>query len=74
MLGNVVCREHNGTEYPTTGHPGGGESRQDSGWGFQWRKSSTRCGLRVPAAGPQHAGKWKCHLANTEEVEVEKIR
>ena len=38
---------HNGSEYPTTSHKGGGEVREETIWGFQWRKSSTRCGLHI---------------------------
>ena len=48
--------------------------RQPTLWGFEWRKSSTRCGLHLAEAGPQWAGAWKCHLANTDSADVDKIR
>ena len=65
---------HNKTEYPTTSHKGGGEVREDTVWGFQWRKSSTRCGLHVSMAEVGMEGSWKCHLADTDSQEVDKIR
>ena len=65
---------HNGSEYPTTSHKGGGEAREPTVWGFQWRKSSTRCGLHFAQAEPEVGGRWKCHLANTDSRELEKIR
>ena len=65
---------HQYLEYPTTAHQGGGEVREATLWGFQWRKSSTRCGLHVPAAKVQLEGSWKCHLADTDAPEVENIR
>ena len=65
---------HNNTEYPTTSHKGGGEVREETVWGFQWRKSSTRCGLHVSMAEVEMEGGWKCHLADTDSTEVEKIR
>ena len=64
---------HNSTEYPTTSHKGGGEVREETVWGFQWRKSSTRCGLHVSRAEVGMGGGWKCHLADTDSQEVEKI-
>ena len=48
--------------------------RQPTLWGFEWRKSSTRCGLHIPRVSGQWAGQWKCHLANTDSVELDKIR
>ena len=65
---------HNTSEYPTTSHKGGGEGREETVWGFQWRKSSTRCGLHVARAGVGEGGSWKCHLADTDSLEVDKIR
>ena len=65
---------HNGSEYPTTSHKGGGEAREPTVWGFQWRKSSTRCGLHFSQVGLEAGGRWKCHLANTDSRELEKIR
>ena len=65
---------HNGSEYPTTSHKGGGERREATVWGFEWRKSSTRCGLHMPEVTEAAGGEWKCHLANTDSRELEKIR
>ena len=48
--------------------------RQPTLWGFEWRKSSTRCGLHIPRVSGQWAGQWKCHLANTDSIELDKIR
>jgi len=61
-------------EFPTTAHQGGGEVREATVWGFQWRKSSTRCGLHVAEAKASVAGRWKCHLAHTDAEEVSQIR
>ena len=49
-------------------------NRQPTLWGFEWRKSSTRCGLHIPRISGQWAGQWKCHLANTDSTDVDKIR
>lgn len=49
-------------------------SRQATMWGFEWRKSSTRCGLHVPNVTVAMSGQWKCHMANTDSQELEKIR
>ena len=65
---------HNGSEYPTTSHQGGGEAREETLWGFQWRKSSTRCGLHFSEVEVGRGGRWKCHLANTDSRELENIR
>ena len=43
-------------------------------WGFEWRKSSTRCGLHFSKVTEEAGGDWKCHLANTDSRELEKIR
>jgi len=61
-------------EFPTTAHQGGGEVREATVWGFQWRKSSTRCGLHVAEAKANVGGRWKCHLAHTDAAEVSQIR
>ena len=36
--------------------------------------SNIRCGLHVSQVSPQWSGKYKCHLANTDSTELEKIR
>ena len=65
---------HNTSEYPTTSHKGGGEGREETVWGWQWRKTSTRCGPHVARAGVGEGGRWKCHLADTDSMEVDKMR
>ena len=41
---------------------------------FEWIKSSTKCGLKIASVEDEHAGQWKCHLADTDEEEVTDIR
>ena len=65
---------HNSSEFPTTSHKGGGEVREETVWGFQWRKSSTRCGLHVSSVDVDMGGRWKCHLADTDSKDLETIR
>merc|ERR1719320_1983041 len=33
---------------------------------FDWVKTSTRCGVKIPSLEAEHAGTWKCHLADTD--------
>ena len=65
---------HNNVEYLTTSYKDEGETMETTVWGFQWRKSSTRCGLHVSRAKVLMEGTWKCHLADTDSKEVDKIR
>jgi len=48
--------------------------REETVWGFQWRKSSTRCGLHVSSVDVEMGGRWKCHLADTDSKDLETIR
>jgi len=41
---------------------------------FEWVKSNTKCGLKITSLEDEHAGNWKCHLADTDEEEVDSIR
>ena len=41
---------------------------------FDWVKTSTRCGVKIPSLEAEHAGTWKCHLADTDAEEVDSIR
>eukprot|EP00091_Calanus_sinicus_P005305 TRINITY_DN15749_c0_g1_i1.p1 TRINITY_DN15749_c0_g1~~TRINITY_DN15749_c0_g1_i1.p1 ORF type:complete len:221 (-),score=43.34 TRINITY_DN15749_c0_g1_i1:1393-2007(-) len=41
---------------------------------FEWVKSSTKCGVKIKSLEDEHAGKWKCHMADTDEEEVDSIR
>ena len=65
---------HNTSEYPTTSHKGGGMETEETVWGFQWRKSSTRCGLHVERASAELRGAWKCHLADTDAMTSDNMR
>ena len=65
---------HNTTEYPTTAYKGGGEVREDTVWGFQWRKTSTRCGLYMENISLEFRGSWKCHLADTDALTSASMR
>ena len=65
---------HNSSEYPTTSYKGGGIVREETVWGFQWRKSSTRCGFHVSTAEVEFRGSWKCHLADTDTLGSDRMR
>ena len=56
--------DHNGTQYSTTAQ----DTTQFSPL-FQWVRSDTTCGLLIPSAQPEHAGDWRCHLADTDQEE-----
>ena len=56
--------DHNGTQYSTTAQ----DTMQFSPL-FQWVRTNTTCGLLIPSAQPDHAGDWRCHLADTDQEE-----
>ena len=56
--------EHNGTQYSTTA-----QDRTEFSPLFQWVRTETSCGLLIAAAQPDHAGDWRCHLADTDQEE-----
>ena len=56
--------EHNGTQYSTTA-----QDRTEFSPLFQWERTETSCGLLIPSAQPEHAGEWRCHLADTDQEE-----
>ena len=65
---------HNNVEYLTTSYKDEGEIMENTVWGFQWRKSSTRCGLHIKNISLEFRGSWKCHLADTDALASAKMR
>ena len=54
------------SKFMTVGNVGSVDVNQEkSESGFNWLKSSTRCGLIVHNVDLAWSGTWKCHLADT---------
>lgn len=43
-------------------------------WGFDWKKTSNRCGIHFQKVEVSQAGTWKCQLADTDAEDKENIR
>ena len=66
--------EHNTLKYLTTAPKDFEEVIEATDLGFLWKKTNTKCGLIFENATVQHAGTWKCQLANTDARHPNDIR
>ena len=61
--------EHDGERFTTTA-----QDRTEYSQIFQWVRSETSCGLVISSAQTNHAGEWRCHLADTDQQEEDGVK